>query len=120
MTTKELFKKDIASCSHVTESACIEGDIEVSVSSCSCLCSVELSAPLSNSAKAKEIIVNVDDSQNLVRYRIIEDRLVLQSSIWIDKKPTEKGLDEIFNYLLADFKSKRLLIEAFTEGVLKK
>ena len=116
MVAKELFKKDIASRHNIRETARIEDDIEVSVSSSTCLCTMGLKAPLTSPEKAKEIIRQVDESQDLVHYRVEDGDLVLSSSVWVDRKPTEKGLNEIFSFLLADFKAKRMLIEAFTEG----
>lgn len=110
MTAKDMFKT-IGESYYSPDSSYDKDGVTVSISLSPIICTLRLSAPVSDPETAAVTVDIVNRGQDLCRYFVDDGALVLKTSIWVDGKPTKTGLQELTNYVMAEFKSVHNMIE---------
>ena len=91
--------------------------IDVSVTLSQCLCTISLASDLNVdvSSRAKNIEDLLNAGQSLARYSVKKNKFILDTTMWVEVRPTKTSLNEILNVTLAQYNANKLMIEG---GVL--
>lgn len=90
--------------------ACEDDGIETTITFSPAQCSLRLKKEIKSSKKAKEFIDLINAGQSLARYNIIDDSLVLDTTMLVEKKPTFNGIKLLSDQYLSQFRSVLLLL----------
>ena len=113
MTSKEIFKK-LKENNQKQDEAEFKKDgktYRLKLGTNNNLCSIDVCTDMKNSAKVNNYISKINSEQQLLRYKMQDDELHLQTTLWVDRNPTNTSLKEIVNLLVSHITATVSMLE---------
>lgn len=89
-----------------------ENEYTVTISVNNNLCTINVFTLCTVSDRSEEIVRLFSKNDDIVRYYLEENGIVLKTTMWVDRKPTLNALTDMVNILITKTNNAKNLIEA--------